>query len=135
MLQSHRGKFLKRSVLQRISRFLCVAILLAVLDRANGEDYAARFKQLQTQKAADAQIEPLLSEWREKSPNDSEAIYQASRLKLASDPKAAVEMMLPVARKSDRDWNRYFPRFANEAVARIWSMRQPLFASSEPGAR
>ena len=72
MLQSHRGQFLKRSVLQRISRFLCVAISLAVLEGANGEDYAARFKQLQSQKAADAQIEPLLNEWREKAPNDPE---------------------------------------------------------------
>jgi tetratricopeptide (TPR) repeat protein len=35
-------------------------------------DYAARFKELQNQKA-DAQIEPLLNEWREKKPNDPEA--------------------------------------------------------------
>jgi tetratricopeptide (TPR) repeat protein len=36
------------------------------------QDYATRFKQLQEQKA-DAQIEPLLNEWRAKMPNDPEA--------------------------------------------------------------
>jgi tetratricopeptide (TPR) repeat protein len=36
------------------------------------QDYAARFKELQ-EKKTDAQIEPLLNEWREKRPNDPEA--------------------------------------------------------------
>jgi tetratricopeptide (TPR) repeat protein len=35
-------------------------------------DYAARYKQLQDQHA-EAQIEPLLAEWREKAPNDPDA--------------------------------------------------------------
>ncbi len=51
---------------------LFIAVLFSLLSRANGEDYAARYKQLQDQHA-DAQIEPLLSEWREKAPNDPEA--------------------------------------------------------------
>lgn len=36
------------------------------------QDYAARFKELQ-EKKTDAQIEPLLNEWREKRPNDPDA--------------------------------------------------------------
>ena len=36
------------------------------------QDYAARFQELQEQKS-DAQIEPLLNEWREKKPNDPDA--------------------------------------------------------------
>src|SRR6266516_1193745 len=51
---------------------LFVALLISFLDCASGQDYAARYKQLQDQHA-DAQIEPLLSEWREKAPNDPEA--------------------------------------------------------------
>ena len=51
---------------------LFVAVLISVLDCASGQDYAARYKQLQDQHA-DAQIEPLLSEWREKVPNDPDA--------------------------------------------------------------
>jgi len=51
---------------------LFVALLISILDCASGQDYAARYKQLQDQHA-DAQIEPLLSEWREKAPNDPEA--------------------------------------------------------------
>jgi tetratricopeptide (TPR) repeat protein len=47
--------------------------LFAPLSRANGEDYAARYKQLQEQKAADTQVAPFLNEWREKAPNDPEA--------------------------------------------------------------
>ena len=51
---------------------LFVAVLFCLTSRAGAEDYAARYKQLQDQHA-DAQIEPLLSEWREKAPNDPEA--------------------------------------------------------------
>src|ERR1700736_189452 len=36
------------------------------------QDYAARFKELQTQKA-DAQIDALLDEWRAQKPNDPDA--------------------------------------------------------------
>jgi tetratricopeptide (TPR) repeat protein len=36
------------------------------------QDYAARFKELQKQKA-DAQIDPLLDEWRAQKPNDPDA--------------------------------------------------------------
>ena len=49
-----------------------VALLLAALARTDAQDYSARYKQLQDQKAADAQIEPLLDEWRGKPPNDPE---------------------------------------------------------------
>ena len=40
---------------------------------ASGQNYAARFKELQSQKAGDAQIDSLLDEWREKAPNDPDA--------------------------------------------------------------
>ena len=73
MLRLLRGRFLKRSVLNLARALLFVTLLLSVFGRANAEDYAARYKQLQDQKAADAQIEPLLNEWREKAPNDPEA--------------------------------------------------------------
>jgi tetratricopeptide (TPR) repeat protein len=59
-------------VLDQPKSLLFVALLISVLDCASGQDYAARYKQLQDQRA-DAQIEPLLSEWREKAPNDPEA--------------------------------------------------------------
>jgi tetratricopeptide (TPR) repeat protein len=59
-------------VLDQPKSLLFVALLISVLDCASGQDYAARYKQLQDQHA-DAQIEPLLSEWREKAPNDPEA--------------------------------------------------------------
>jgi tetratricopeptide (TPR) repeat protein len=59
-------------VLVQPKSLLFVALLISVLDCASGQDYAARYKQLQDQHA-DAQIEPLLSEWREKAPNDPEA--------------------------------------------------------------
>ena len=64
--------WLKRGVLDQSKSLLFVALLISVLDCASGQDYAARYKQLQDQHA-DAQIEPLLSEWREKAPNDPEA--------------------------------------------------------------
>jgi len=54
-----------------------IPLLLVVLSLASprllGEqDYAARLKELKDEKA-DAQIEPLLNEWREKRPNDPDA--------------------------------------------------------------
>ena len=51
---------------------MAVALLSMSIGLAADEDYAARFKELREQKA-DAQIEPLLNEWREKRPNDPDA--------------------------------------------------------------
>src|SRR5438067_6837618 len=58
----------------RVGANLVLVISLVFAGRcfAAEQDYAARFKQLQEQKA-DAQMEPLLNEWREKVPNDPEA--------------------------------------------------------------
>ena len=39
---------------------------------ASGKEYAARYDQLKDQHA-EAQIEPLLTEWREKAPDDPDA--------------------------------------------------------------
>ena len=58
---------------KQTAALLVATLLLSALGRANAEDYAARYKQLQDQKSADGQIESLLNEWREKSPNDPEA--------------------------------------------------------------
>ena len=41
-------------------------------ETASGQEYARRYRQLLDQHA-DGQIEPLLSEWREKAPNDPDA--------------------------------------------------------------
>jgi tetratricopeptide (TPR) repeat protein len=60
-------------VLNPTGRALVIALLLLGLNRANGEDYAARFKQLRDQKVDGAQIDSLLDEWRAKSPNDPDA--------------------------------------------------------------
>jgi tetratricopeptide (TPR) repeat protein len=54
------------------SSILATSLVFAGSCFAADQDYAARFKQLQEQKA-DAQIEPLLSEWRAKMPNDPDA--------------------------------------------------------------
>jgi tetratricopeptide (TPR) repeat protein len=51
---------------------LVVGSFFQNIGRADEQDYAARFKQLREEKA-DAKIEPLLNEWREKRPNDPEA--------------------------------------------------------------
>jgi tetratricopeptide (TPR) repeat protein len=51
---------------------LAVALLFVSIGLAAEQDYAARFKELRERKA-DAQIEPLLNEWREKRPNDPDA--------------------------------------------------------------
>ena len=48
------------------------SLLFGRLGLAAEQDYAARFKALQAQKAH-AQIEPLLDEWRAQKPNDPEA--------------------------------------------------------------
>ena len=48
-------------------------LFFSAVAKAAVEDYAARYKQLQAQKAADTEIEPLLNEWREKMPNDPES--------------------------------------------------------------
>ncbi len=52
---------------------LILALLFAASVRANAEDYAARFKQLQGQKEAGEQIDALLDEWRAKQPNDPDS--------------------------------------------------------------
>jgi tetratricopeptide (TPR) repeat protein len=52
--------------------FLLVLLSFGSSSLHGEQDYAARFKELSQQKA-DAQIEPLLKEWREKSPNDPDA--------------------------------------------------------------
>src|SRR5712691_2156635 len=49
-----------------------ISLFFAGMSLAAEQDYAARFKELREQKA-DAQIEPLLNEWREKEPNDPDA--------------------------------------------------------------
>jgi tetratricopeptide (TPR) repeat protein len=60
-------------VLDRTGRTVFITLLLLGLARASDEDYAARFKTLQDQKADGAQIDSLLDEWRAKSPNDPDA--------------------------------------------------------------
>jgi tetratricopeptide (TPR) repeat protein len=57
---------------KRTGFLLVGALLSCALMQARAEDYAARFKQLQTQKAPDSEIEPVLNEWRSKAPNDPE---------------------------------------------------------------
>jgi len=52
--------------------FLFVLLSLATPHLLAEQDYAARLKELKDEKA-DAQIEPLLNEWREKRPNDPDA--------------------------------------------------------------
>jgi len=53
-----------------------LSLVLLVFEKsalaAAEQDYAARYKELRDQKS-DAQIEPLLNEWREKKPNDPDA--------------------------------------------------------------
>jgi tetratricopeptide (TPR) repeat protein len=51
---------------------LAITLLFTGIGLTAEQDYAARFKELREQKA-DAQIEPLLNEWREKRPNDPDA--------------------------------------------------------------
>jgi tetratricopeptide (TPR) repeat protein len=57
---------------RRNRALLVTALLLLSLGRSQGEDYAARLKELQSQKAPGAQIDSLLDEWRAKQPNDPE---------------------------------------------------------------
>ena len=45
---------------------LLIGLLFLGLGRVSAEDYAARYKQLQDQKAADVQIESMLKEWRDR---------------------------------------------------------------------
>ena len=51
---------------------LAILLLVAGMGPAAEQDYAARFKELHDRKA-EAEIEPLLNEWREKKPNDPDA--------------------------------------------------------------
>src|SRR6059058_5743507 len=59
-------------MLSKIVPALIFAVAFAQAGIAVEEDYASRLKELRDRKA-DAQIEPLLNEWREKRPNDPEA--------------------------------------------------------------
>ena len=71
MLQWRGGRFLKRNVLNKT--LVGIALLLLSVGRSQAEDYAARLKELQAQKAPDAQIDSLLDQWRAKEPNNPEA--------------------------------------------------------------
>src|SRR5260370_34868037 len=51
---------------------LAILVLVAGMGPADEQDYAARFNELHDRKA-EAEIEPLLNEWREKKPNDPDA--------------------------------------------------------------
>ncbi len=55
-----------------VCSLLAVALRFVSIGRAAEQDYAVRFKELQEQRA-EAQIEPLLNEWRGKKPNDPDA--------------------------------------------------------------
>src|SRR5437667_4969504 len=55
-----------------VNGLLVLPLLAAGIGLAAEQDYATRFKELREQKA-DAQIELLLSGWREKKPNDPDA--------------------------------------------------------------
>ena len=59
-------------MLSKIVPALIFAVAFAQAGIAAEEDYASRLKELRDRKA-DAQIEQLLNEWREKRPNDPEA--------------------------------------------------------------
>ena len=59
-------------MLSKIVPALIFAVAFAQAGIAAEEDYASRLKELRDRKA-DAQIEPLLNEWREERPNDPEA--------------------------------------------------------------
>jgi tetratricopeptide (TPR) repeat protein len=63
---------LKRSVFNRAGSLVLIS-MLGFLTAANGEDYAARFKQLQDEKASGEQIDSLLDEWRAKRSDDPNA--------------------------------------------------------------
>ena len=73
MLHWPPEKLLKTKVLNRTGWALFLTLLLLGLGLASAEDYAARFKELQSQKADGAQIDSLLDEWRAKNPNDPDA--------------------------------------------------------------
>lgn len=101
MLQLHHGRVLKREVPDQTRRLIVVALLLAAFARADTEGYAARYKQLQDQKAADAQIEPLLNEWREKAPNDPEGwiasanyYFNKRQVKISTKPAGKGDLKL-----------------------------------------
>ena len=53
--------------------FVTAALLVVFSVRSQAEDYAARFKELQSQKAPGDQIDSLLDEWRAKQPNETDA--------------------------------------------------------------
>jgi len=53
--------------------FLAAVLLLAPILRAADEDYSAKYQTLRDKKAADAEVEALLTEWRAKKSDDPEA--------------------------------------------------------------
>jgi tetratricopeptide (TPR) repeat protein len=53
--------------------FLAAVLLLAPIARAADEDYAAKYQALRDKKAADAEVEALLTEWRTKQADNPEA--------------------------------------------------------------
>lgn len=56
----------------RLAGVSLISVLFADICVAAEQDYAARYQELREQKA-ETQIEPLLTEWREKKPNDPDA--------------------------------------------------------------
>jgi tetratricopeptide (TPR) repeat protein len=74
VLQSLRGRFLKRNVLNLAKALLVVTLFLfGRIGFAAEEDYATRFAELKGQKDAGARIDALLDEWRAQKPNDPDA--------------------------------------------------------------
>ena len=72
-------------MLSKIVPALIFAVAFAQVGIAAEEDYASRLKELRDRKA-DAQIEPLLNEWREKRPNDPEAVDHERELLFQQAP-------------------------------------------------
>jgi tetratricopeptide (TPR) repeat protein len=57
-------------VLNRSKSLFFALVVFSLPGAARSEDYAAKFKQLQEQKAAGEQVDSLLDEWRAKQPDD-----------------------------------------------------------------
>lgn len=53
--------------------FLAAVLLLAPIARAADEDYSAKYQALRDKKAADTEVEALLTEWRAKQADNPEA--------------------------------------------------------------
>ena len=57
----------------RRNSVIVITFVLASATHAVDQEYAARYNELRQQKAPDAQIEPLLNEWRTQKPDDPDA--------------------------------------------------------------